>query len=73
MVDVHDRRPIVLSAADAALWLDPELSGSEAEHFLRTLAVPSEAFEWYPVNKEVGRATSEGAHLAEQLDLPLAE
>jgi putative SOS response-associated peptidase YedK len=24
MVDVHDRRPVVFSAEDAALWLNPD-------------------------------------------------
>lgn len=36
MLDVHDRRPVVLSPSDAALWLDPELTADEAEHILRT-------------------------------------
>ncbi len=71
MVDVHDRRPIVLTAADAALWLDPALSPDRAESLLRSLAVDCDAFEWHPVSKDVGRATNEGAHLAAQRDLPL--
>jgi putative SOS response-associated peptidase YedK len=31
LLDVHDRRPVVLSAADAALWLDEELPWEQAE------------------------------------------
>ena len=73
MVDVHDRRPIVLGAEDAALWLDPDLSAQQAEHFLRSLGLGPDAFDWHPVGKEVGRATNDGAHLAAQLDLPLGE
>ncbi|MFP5392023.1 MAG: SOS response-associated peptidase [Gammaproteobacteria bacterium] len=72
MVDVHDRRPIVLTAEDAQLWLDPDFATRDAEHFLRSLAMDCEQFAWHPVSKEVGRATNEGAHLAAQLDLPLA-
>lgn len=73
MVDVHDRRPIVLTAEDAAMWLDPDLPQEQAEHLLRSLAVDCSAFEWHAVSKEVGRASNEGAHLAAQLDLPLLE
>lgn len=71
MVDVHDRRPVVLSAADAALWLDPALPAQAAGQLARSVALGPDAFEWHPVSKEVGRSTSEGAHLAAQLDLPL--
>ncbi|MGZ8315318.1 MAG: SOS response-associated peptidase family protein [Telluria sp.] len=71
MVDVHDRRPIVFSAEDAALWLDPGLPPEAARQIARSVALGPDAFDWHPVSKEVGRATNEGAHLAAQLDLPL--
>lgn len=71
MVDVHDRRPIVLSAEDARLWLDPGLSAEAAEQLVRSVALGSDAFDWHPVSREVGRSTNEGPHLAAQLDLPL--
>ncbi|HEX8615345.1 MAG TPA: SOS response-associated peptidase family protein [Telluria sp.] len=69
MVDVHDRRPIVFSAEDAALWLDPDLSAQQAEQLARSVALGPDAFDWHPVAKDVGRASNEGAHLAAQLDL----
>lgn len=71
MIDVHDRRPIVFSAQDAALWLDPGLSVQAAVHLARSADLGPEAFDWHPVSKEVGRSTNEGAHLAAKLDLPL--
>lgn len=39
LIDVHDRRPIVLSAADAALWLDEGLAAEQAELLLRSVAI----------------------------------
>jgi putative SOS response-associated peptidase YedK len=39
MVDVHDRRPVVLSEADAALWLDLDLPAEQAEQLLRSSAL----------------------------------
>lgn len=56
MVDVHDRRPVVLSAEDARLWMDLEWSAQQVEQIVREGALPPEAFEWYPVSKEVNRA-----------------
>mgnify|MGYP006149094109 CR=1 FL=1 len=40
MIDVHDRRPVVFSASDAATWMDPELSGEQAAELARVLKMP---------------------------------
>ncbi|MES2299118.1 MAG: SOS response-associated peptidase family protein [Pseudomonadota bacterium] len=71
MVDIHDRRPIVLSAADAALWLDPGLSPEQAEQLARSQATGSEAFAWHAVGAAIGKAGNEGAQLAAQIALQL--
>jgi putative SOS response-associated peptidase YedK len=71
MVDVHDRRPVVLSARDAALWLDPGLSAHQAEHLARAMGFGADHFAWHAVGPDVGRAGSEGAQLAAQLGLPI--
>lgn len=65
MLDIHDRRPVVLSAECTAHWLDPELPPKEAEEIAREHAEPVEAFEWYPVRREVGNVRNEGAQLIE--------
>jgi putative SOS response-associated peptidase YedK len=67
MVDVHDRRPVVLNAADAATWLDPDLSRDEAEMLARQMALGVDAFEWYRVSTDVNYAGRDGAHLAEPI------
>lgn len=69
MVDVHDRRPVVFSAADAALWLDPDLSTQQAAQLARSAALGPEAFDWHAVDKQVGHAGNDGAQLAVQRDL----
>ena len=68
MVDVHDRRPVVLSAADAHLWLDPDLSPLQAEELARSAALGVDEFEWYRVSTEVNRAGTDGP----QLVVPIA-
>jgi putative SOS response-associated peptidase YedK len=64
MVDVHDRRPVVLSAEDAALWLDPMFGHEQAEHLVRSVALGPEAFEWYQVDRAVGNVRNQGPELA---------
>lgn len=65
MVDVHDRRPVVLSAEDARLWLDPGLPTEQAEQLLRFSAQPAAAFAWYPVSRDVNKPGTESSLLIE--------
>ncbi|MDH0729212.1 SOS response-associated peptidase family protein [Pseudomonas sichuanensis] len=63
MVDIHDRRPLVLGAEHARMWIDPELSAVEAERVAREQCLPVEAFEWFAVGRQVGNVRNEGAEL----------
>lgn len=63
MVDIHDRRPLVLSPEQARKWLDPDLSPGQAEEIARDLSRPEADFEWYAVGKEVGNVRNQGAQL----------
>lgn len=67
MVDVHDRRPVVLTAADAALWLNPDLDPVEAEQVLLGLGLDSDFFDWYEVDRAVGNVKSTGPKLVEPI------
>lgn len=42
LLDVHDRRPIVLSATDVTLWMKLDLLPDEAAHMLAAFASPVE-------------------------------
>lgn len=44
-VDVHDRRPVVLSAEDAAVWMDPATPDDVAEQLARSVALCPSVFE----------------------------
>lgn len=67
MLDVHDRRPVVLTASQAREWLNLDTRAERAEHLLRQ-GVPADAFEWYRVSKAVSRR-EEGPHLIEPLQV----
>ncbi|MEE4672790.1 SOS response-associated peptidase family protein [Pseudomonas alliivorans] len=67
MVDIHDRRPVVLSAEDARAWLDleitPQAAGTLAKEHCRSV----EDFEWFPVDRAVGNVKNQGPTLIQPL------
>lgn len=63
MVDIHDRKPVVLSPETAANWLDPELAADEAEAIIALHGEPADVFCWHSVGKAVGNVRNEGAYL----------
>ncbi|OHS15550.1 hypothetical protein HMPREF3289_05615 [Pseudomonas sp. HMSC75E02] len=52
MRDVHDRRPVVLSAPQAREWLDLQTSSQRAEQLLHQ-GLPADMFCFYRVSKAV--------------------
>ena len=68
MVDVHDRRPVAVSAEDARRWLDPALTPEEAEHLARTSMLDIELFEWFPVTRALDSG-GDGADMGQRIKL----
>lgn len=68
MVDIHDRKPLVLTPEHAREWLDPGLAPERAQEIATECCQPTEDFEWYAVGKEVGNVK----HLGAELLLPLS-
>ena len=63
MVDIHDRRPLVLTPELAREWIEPDLSSERAEKIAREHCQPTEDFEWYPVSSMVGNVRNHGQEL----------
>lgn len=61
MVDIHDRRPVVLAPDLAREWLDPATPKERAEQMVLHQGEPAEAFEWFKVSATVGNIRNEGA------------
>jgi putative SOS response-associated peptidase YedK len=57
LLDVHDRRPVALTAEDAQAWLDPEQSDNARDIADRTLQPDS--FHWFEVPKAVGNVRND--------------
>lgn len=65
MVDIHDRRPVVLPPDLAREWLDPATPPERAEQIVLHQGEPAEAFTWYTVSRDVGNVRNQGAYLIE--------
>lgn len=63
LVDVHDRRPVALSEADARLWLDTAMEPEAAAQLMHAKMLRADAFHWWEVGKEVGNVRNEGPRL----------
>ncbi|MCS3467374.1 putative SOS response-associated peptidase YedK [Pseudomonas sp. JUb42] len=62
MVDIHDRRPVVLGPEHAREWLERSLSTERALQ-IALHSRPVDDFEWYVVGKAVGNVRNQGASL----------
>lgn len=67
MVDVHDRRPVVLDPDVAREWLSTDLSKERAKEIARDCGLAADFFEWFPVSKDVGNVKNKGAYLIESV------
>lgn len=63
LVDIHDRRPLVLSAEAAREWMRQDLGGKEAEEIAADGAVPADKFIWHAVTRAMGNVQNQGPEL----------
>ncbi len=63
MVDIHDRRPVVLRPELAREWIDPATTPERAEQIVLCQGEPAEAFTWYEVSRDVGNVRNQGPQL----------
>ncbi|PHX52643.1 hypothetical protein AO354_00035 [Pseudomonas syringae pv. syringae] len=69
MVDIHDRRPVVLTAEDARAWLDSETTPQKAEALATEHCRIVDDFEWFPVDRAVGNVRNQGPELIQAVEL----
>lgn len=72
LLDGSDRRPLVLSAEDAALWLDPDLPADQAVMLVGSVALEADSFAWHPVDPLVANVKRQGCAVVEPIVLPQA-
>lgn len=71
LIDVHDRKPLVLPPAVARAWLDPNVTPEQAEQMAHIEVEQADAFEWFPVSRDVGNVKNHGAYLIEPIADPV--
>lgn len=65
LVDIHDRRPVVLPPELAREWIDPATTPERAEQIVLHQGEQSESFRWYAVDPAVGNVRNQGPQLIE--------
>ncbi|WP_053152969.1 SOS response-associated peptidase family protein [Pseudomonas protegens] len=70
MVDIHDRRPVVLAPDLAREWLDPATPKERAEQMALHQGEPASAFEWFRISTAVGNVRNHGPELIEPTTKP---
>ncbi|CAI1574529.1 Uncharacterised ACR, COG2135 [Serratia proteamaculans] len=71
LLDIHDRRPVVLPPAAAREWMDPSTSSERAEELAKEAATPPDDFAWHPVSKSIGNIRNNSADLIKPIAAPL--
>ncbi|MDZ7324915.1 SOS response-associated peptidase [Kosakonia sacchari] len=67
LIDIHDRRPLVLTPETARLWLQQDTGGKEAAEAVTTGCVPADEFVWHPVSKAVGNVKNQDSTLISRI------
>nr|ALG76511.1 hypothetical protein [Pseudomonas putida] len=70
LVDIHDRKPLVLKPELAREWVDPSTTTERIAEIVRTGCRPSADFKWHPVSKQVGNVINQGVTLIKPLTIP---
>lgn len=63
LVDIHDRRPLVLTPEAAREWMRQDVTGAEAAEIASDGAVSADDFTWHPVTRAVGNVKNQGPEL----------
>jgi len=68
MVDIHDRRPLVLTPELAREWIDTATDSRRAEEIATEYCRPVDDFEWFAVDRAVGNVRNQGPQLILPID-----
>ena len=67
LVDIHDRRPLVLVPEAAREWMRQDIGGKEAGEIAVDGTVSADDFTWYPVSRAVGNVKNQRPELIEKI------
>ena len=67
LVDIHDRKPLVLTPELAREWIDPDTATERMVEIVQTGCRPSNDFRWFPITTKVGSVRNQGAELIQPI------
>lgn len=67
LVDIHDRRPLVMVPEAARERMRQDIGGKEAAEIIAAGAVPADHFTGHPVSRAVGNVKNLGQELIEAI------
>lgn len=67
LVDIHDRKPLVLTPEVAREWLDLDTPVERAAEIVRAGCRPANDFCWYEVGKAMGNVKNQGVRLIQPI------
>jgi len=73
LIDIHDRKPLVLTPELAREWIDEGTTIERAAEIVQKGCRPAADFKWYPVSKQVGNVRNQGEELIEEIAVPPLE
>ncbi|MER4731876.1 SOS response-associated peptidase family protein, partial [Klebsiella pneumoniae] len=63
LVDIHDRRPLVLTSEAAREWMRQDIAGKEAGEIAADGSVSADHFTWHPVSRAVSNVKNQSSDL----------
>lgn len=63
LIDIHDRRPLVLMPEAAREWMRQDITGAQAVEIAGDGAVSADIFIWHAVTRDVGNVRNQGPEL----------
>ena len=67
LVDIHDRRPLVLLPDAAREWMRQDVGRKEAAEIAADGSVSADKFIWHAVTRAVGNVKNQGPELIETM------
>lgn len=68
MVDIHDRRPLVIKADAVREWLNIDTSSEDAVDIACNGSLSESEFTWHLVNRSIGNIRNQGENLVAKID-----
>lgn len=69
MVDIHDRKPLVLKPEVAREWINPGTTAKRAEEIAQHGCSLASEFKWHPVSKLVGNVRNQSEDLIKKISI----